>query len=177
MGFPKALLKFGGATFADHLIGLFREACEQLIVVLGHEAERVRRGIHAAADFATNPDPARGMLSSLQCGLAVAGPDIEAVFFTPVDMPLIQSATLAILTHRFNGSTTIIPEHAGRHGHPVLMSAKLIPEFLAADPHATDASSILHRRAIRYLNVDDPGVITNINTPEAYMHLMAEARA
>lgn len=177
MGFPKALLTLGDVTFADQLIGLFRDGCEQTILVIGYEAERVRRGIRETVDFAVNPSPARGMLSSLQCGLAEVRSQIEGVFFTPVDMPLIQPATLVRLIEGFSGGMTIVPEHAGRHGHPVLMPAKLIPEFLAADPNDSSASEILHRHPIRYLPVDDPGVITNINSPDAYMHLMAEARA
>ena len=44
--------------------------CDQTVVVLGHDSERIRAGIRADATFVVNPHPERGQLTSLQCGLA-----------------------------------------------------------------------------------------------------------
>ncbi len=93
MGTPKALLEFHGETFLDRLIRLFSEAGVAPIVVLGHHAEQIRSGIQRAADatFVVNPDPARGMLSSLQCGLEAIPEQTEAVMFLPVDHPNLEA--------------------------------------------------------------------------------------
>ncbi|HXF27317.1 MAG TPA: NTP transferase domain-containing protein, partial [Bryobacteraceae bacterium] len=64
MGTSKALLTVGGETFLDRLIGLLSVVCEPVIVVTGHDALQAKDGM-----FVTNPEPERGMLSSLQCGL------------------------------------------------------------------------------------------------------------
>ena len=71
MGTPKALLPLGGETFLDRLIRLFAAGRIAPIVVLGHHAAQIQSGIQrgAQATFVVNPDPERGMLSSLQCGL------------------------------------------------------------------------------------------------------------
>ena len=73
MGTPKALLRFQNETFLDRLIGVFSPVCDPVIVVVGLHADQIRAGIERADDvrFAVNPDPERGMLSSLQCGLAL----------------------------------------------------------------------------------------------------------
>ena len=71
MGTPKALLQLNDETFLDRLIRLFSEVCSPVIVVLGDQADQIRSGIRRGSEarFVVNPDPERGMLSSLQCGL------------------------------------------------------------------------------------------------------------
>ena len=70
MGTPKALLRFQNETFLDRLIRVFSAACDPIIVVVGEHADAIRSGIERGRDvlFAVNPDPDRGMLSSLQRG-------------------------------------------------------------------------------------------------------------
>src|SRR5262250_1941530 len=96
MGRPKPLLEIEGETFLDRLILRFTGICRPVIVVLGYAASRVRARIaHGElAEFVLNPEPERGMLSSLQCGLRNIPPEIEAVLFTPVDLPGIQRSTI-----------------------------------------------------------------------------------
>jgi molybdenum cofactor cytidylyltransferase len=103
MGTPKALLPLDGETFLDRLIRLFSEVAIQPIVVLGHQAAEIRSGIlrSAEATFVVNPDPERGMLSSLQCALRAIPQESEAVMFTPVDHPNLESSTLEkLIRHR-----------------------------------------------------------------------------
>jgi CTP:molybdopterin cytidylyltransferase MocA len=45
MGSPKALLRYRGQTFLDTLISLFAARCSPVIVVLGADADRIRRGL------------------------------------------------------------------------------------------------------------------------------------
>src|SRR5580700_4426144 len=94
MGTPKALLRFQNETFLDRLIRLFSAVCDPIVVVVGEHADPIRSGIERGRDvlFAVNPDPERGMLSSLQCGLAMVPPGAEAAMFLPVDHPDIELA-------------------------------------------------------------------------------------
>jgi molybdenum cofactor cytidylyltransferase len=94
MGRPKPLLELDGETFLDRLIGRFYGICAPIVVVLGYEADRIRAGIRNAGDveFVINPSPERGMLSSLQCGLASLPGDAAAVLFTPADLPSIRTS-------------------------------------------------------------------------------------
>ncbi len=136
MGRPKPLLPLDGETFLDRLIAAFSGICRPITVVLGHDADRIRAGIHRAADaeFVVNPDPDRGMLSSLQCGLAHLGGDVDAVLFTPADLPSIHSSTIAAVAG--SDAAIVIPRCGGRNGHPVRVSRAIADELLALPPGA-----------------------------------------
>ena len=70
MGQPKALLTFRGETFLWRLQRIFLPHCSPVVVVLGHDAALVRTALDPRVVEALNDDPERGMLSSLQVGLA-----------------------------------------------------------------------------------------------------------
>jgi molybdenum cofactor cytidylyltransferase len=174
MGSAKALLEFRGETFLDRLIRCFSAYCSSVIVVLGHEPEIIRAGVRSAgsAVFVLNPDYSRGQFSSMQCGLRAVPADADGILFTPVDHPNIEPATVAQLIAA--GAPITIPQYVGRHGHPVLFTRALIPEFLALGPDA-QARQVFHGHAseIRYLDVADPGILDDIDDPDAYHRLLA----
>jgi CTP:molybdopterin cytidylyltransferase MocA len=178
MGTPKALLRFEDETFLDRMIRLFAEALNPVIVVLGHQGEQIRAGLERAAQaaFVVNPDPERGMLSSLQCSLAAVPGDAEAVMFTPVDHPQLSGSTLEKLAAAFaeHRAPVTVPTYAGRHGHPVCIARPLIAELLAL-PTTAQASDVIHRYAQQtcYVAVDDAAVTTDIDDPAAYAGLLA----
>src|SRR5262249_36163049 len=121
MGTPKALLNWNGETFLDGMIRVFSEVASPVIVVLGNHAEQIRAGIQRGSDarFVINPDPERGMLSSLQIALETVPPEAEAVMFTPVDHPSLQSSTIEKLAARTEAPVTV-PTYHDAHGHPVV---------------------------------------------------------
>ena len=178
MGTAKALLRLNGETFLDGLIGLFSEVASPVVVVLGHQAEQIRSGVErgAAARFVVNPDPERGMLSSLQCGLEAVPPGAEAAMFTPVDHPNIEKATLEMLIGRFEAerAPVTIPMYRGEHGHPVLIARPLIAELLSLATSA-QASDVIHRyrTGTSYVEVNDSAVTTDIDDRAAYAELVA----
>jgi len=178
MGTPKALLLFQGETFLDRLIRVLSAACHPIIVVVGQHADQIRSGISSARDvlFAENPDPERGMLSSLQCGLMLVPAAAEAAMFLPVDHPNIQLSTIETLAARFcsDRAPVIVPTYAGEHGHPVCIARPLIAELLALPP-AAKASDVIHRHVARtvYVPVSDPAVVTDVDDPAAYANLLA----
>jgi molybdenum cofactor cytidylyltransferase len=178
MGSPKALLKMNGATFLDRLTKAFRAACDPLIVVLGYDAEHIRESIPADATVVLNPDPARGMFSSLQCGLRALPPNIEAVIFTPVDYPAVRADTIAGLARAFRQSQAPItrPRYRGERGHPVCISRGVMDELLEL-PVTAQARDVIHayRPRTKYVDVDDPGILADIDLPEDYQRLQAQA--
>ena len=180
MGKPKALLELGGETFLDRLIGVMGESCSPVIVVLGHEAQRIKSGLHQAgtAVFVINQDYARGQLSSLQCGLAAVPSEAEGVLFTLVDRPLVEPSTIARVLERFQdrqpAELLVVPRTGLQHGHPVCLARELIAEFLALPPEA-QARDVIHAHAgeTAYVDVDDSGILVDVNDPEDYQRLVA----
>jgi molybdenum cofactor cytidylyltransferase len=108
----------------------------------------------------------------MQCGLRAVPAEARGVIFSLVDHPAVQPSTLA----RLAASTAplAIPRLNGRRGHPVFFSRPLLAEFLALPPDAS-ARAVVERHAaeIDYVDVDDPGILQDIDDPEAYRRLVA----
>lgn len=178
MGRPKALLEFEGESFLDRQIRLYASLGAKVVCVLGHDPVPVARGLRRAADavLVLNPAPEAGQLSSLQCGLRAMCPDTEAFFFTPADSPGVRPETLAALLDAFDPEAAdfVQPQFSGRHGHPVLAAARTAAGFLALAPE-NSARTLIWRSRRRFVEVADPLVLADVDTPEAYQKL-AEGR-
>ncbi len=175
MGRPKALLEYRGETFLDRQISLYSSFGAKVICVLGYDAWGIARGLQRAAEavLVLNPAPERGQLSSLQCGLRALCPGTEAFFFTPADSPGVRRETLEAMLHalRAGDADVLQPEIDGRHGHPVLAAAKMA-EALLALPAGASARDAIRAARRRFLPVDDPFVLLDVDTPESYQRLV-----
>jgi CTP:molybdopterin cytidylyltransferase MocA len=174
MGSPKALLDYRGATFLDTLIGLFAERCSPVIVTLGAGAEEIRARAARLAQFVLNHDYARGQLSSMQCGLRAVPPEAEGVLFTLVDHPAVSANTIDALLAPLPAPGVLlrVPRYRGRRGHPIWFARELTPEFLAL-PESGAARDVVRRHAGRtaFLDLDDPGIVADIDDPADYRAL------
>lgn len=175
MGYPKALLRYKDETFLDVLTGLLAEYCSPVIVVLGSRAEEIRARARRPAEFVVNERFTHGMTTSLQCGLRAVPPAAEHVMFTLVDHPAVSQATVAALVA---GARPLlrVPRYRGRRGHPILFSRSLIAEFLAL-PESAAARDTVHSHAgeTDYLDLDDAGIVSDIDDLEAYRGLIGAA--
>lgn len=181
MGFPKALLTYRKETFLDTLCGLFAARCSPVIVVLGANAGQIRARSTHAATFVVNPDYLSGQTSSMQCGLRAVPPDAGGVLFTLVDHPAVASETIDALlggsllpdSPAARPSALLrVPRYQGQRGHPIWLSRELIPEFLAL-PLDGAARDVVRSHVLQteFLDVDDPGILADIDDPEAYRNL------
>lgn len=180
MGTPKALLDYRGETFVGRLVRVLGTSCNPVMVVLGYHADVIRRQVPAIAKVVVNPDPARGQLSSLQTGLAALPPEADGFAFIPVDSPAVAEDTVAKLArafeHRNPFTLFVIPRQAGKRGHPVIAARSIAAEFLALPPTA-EAREVVHAHVDRteYVDVDDSGIFTDVDDPEAYRRLKERA--
>lgn len=184
MGSPKALLDFHGETFLDRLIARFSEFSAPVIVVVGCEAERIRSGVSHPdrALFVENVDYRLGQLSSMKCGLRMIPHSADGVLFTLVDHPNVQSSTIAALLeqpatgNRQPATAIAIPRFQGRRGHPIFFGRELIAQFLALPPDSQAREVVnRYRESIRYVDVDDPGILDDVDDPAAYSRLLETA--
>jgi molybdenum cofactor cytidylyltransferase len=177
MGSPKALLEYRGELFLNRLIRVLGQVCDPVIAVLGYHSDVIRARAAGKVQFAFNPDPERGQLSSLQTGLAAVPGGVEGFLFTPVDSPAIEESTLSQLALRFRArkpeTQFVIPRYQGQRGHPVFASPKLLAEFLAL-PLTAQAKDIVHAHVPRteYVDVDDPGILADIDDRAAYQQFL-----
>jgi molybdenum cofactor cytidylyltransferase len=179
-GAPKALLPVGAETALGRIARLLEEAgVGRRRVVVGAGAEGIRRWIEGAGglglEIVEHPRWYEGRTSSVRAGLAELGD--EEVVLWPVDVPMVAPGTLPRLlraAERDALATWVLPVHAGRGGHPVLIkppARRLIDELGPDEP----LHHLLPRLGPQVLRVptDDPGVAVNVNTPEEYWRARA----
>jgi molybdenum cofactor cytidylyltransferase len=187
MGRDKALLPWppasGSGTLLSAAIKAFSHFNDLVLVVVGKNEAELTPIVDANAGFVTvNPDPDRGQFSSLQCGLQeVLNRGRDAAMITLVDKPPAKTSTLEKLRQEFDsamaaGKWAVVPEHGGKHGHPILIGREMIEVFLKAPATAT-AREIEHQHQshIQYVSVDDPDIALNLNTPEDYSALTSQS--
>lgn len=114
------------------------------------------------------PQAAEGMSASLRTAAAAASPEIDGVFVFLGDMPAIATETPVRLAAALDGPGRIVaPVHAGRRGHPVLFGGGWLPALktLTGDQGAR-AVIATAGSSLRLVEVDDPGVLLDIDRPE-----------
>jgi len=177
MGQPKALLTLDDRSFIRRILDtLAQSKVREAVVVVRPESDAVVREI-AASGFGravVNPDPARGQLSSLVIGLdAVDGPRVAAALVTLVDVPLVTTETVEALIARAAVSRAPIVRATYRnvHGHPVIFKRELFDALRRADP-AAGAKAVVRAHAVDDVEVDDPGVAQDVDTPDDYRRVL-----
>jgi len=177
MGKDKALLTHQGQTFLESIVAKLREAgVGRIAVVLGHHAEEIQRAVKLeSVEIVVNRDYQQGQTSSLQAGLrALESSNAEAVVLCPVDHPAFSPETVRRLIEAFgqNHLPAAIPTFQGQRGHPVLIGRELFGELLAL-PADRGANNVMrqHRDATAFIDVEDPGILLDIDDPEAYRQL------
>lgn len=184
MGFPKALLPYFAeeaegpeTTFLEHLLEVLnRSRADPIVVVLGHEAERIQSSLSPAswgrARPVENPRYREGMLTSILAGIeAIDDRNVEGALILPVDHPDVRSGTVDLLIGRFRDTPRpiILPVHQGRRGHPVLFSRGVFDEIRRA-PESVGARQVVwdHQGDLLEVEVQDPGIGRDVDTPGDY---------
>jgi molybdenum cofactor cytidylyltransferase len=174
----KALLPWHGRTFLDAWIESLKPVTDFVLVVTGTNTDFVRPVVDAAGAFLiVNQAPERGQFSSLQTGLQeVLNRGRDAAFITLVDRPPVQPETLRCLRRSFlqseSGVWAVVPEYAGKHGHPIVVGREMISAMLNA-PAASNAREVQHAHPqhISYVTVADRFTTEDVNTPEDYQRI------
>lgn len=179
MGEPKQLLRVGGRAVLELVLESVRGArVDEVVLVLGFAAEEIRRQIAPEllddVMVVVNPRFQGGMAGSLRVGLAALSADVDAALIVLGDQPLVRSATMERIVERYRGSETemVIPVHRGRRGNPVLLGQGVFAEAMALNGD-TGCRAIFakHAKGILEVDVDDPGILQDMDTREDYERL------
>ncbi|MDX1378606.1 MAG: NTP transferase domain-containing protein, partial [Anaerolineales bacterium] len=112
-----------------------------------------------------------GMLSSIQCGLQAMNSQAKSVLIGLGDQPQVQAGSVEMVCNAFYeaGSDIVVPSFQRRRGHPWLVARPLWDEILNMEPPRSLRDFLnAHHEKIEYINVDDPGVLADLDTPEDY---------
>ena len=178
MGQSKALLptRPGGPSFVRRLSAALLEGGVVDVLVVGRPDDGVLRteveSLGTGVRLVINAHAEAGQLSSVIAGLNAADrPGVHGVLITPVDVPFILPGTVRALLTTFASrqAPVVRATHLGRHGHPVIFGRGVFDELRRADP-ALGAKAVVqaHARDLIDLEVDDPGVLHDIDGPDDY---------
>lgn len=170
----KLLLDAGGRPVLVRVLEAFAEAdVPAVIVVTGAEREQVTdvaasvsgiRVVHNAAYRS-------GMASSIRCGVQAAPLETDGYMLCPGDLPLLCADTVRRLVHTFSERPKpciVRPTYREQPGHPVLFDRAFREELLDLQGDR-GAREVLqrHAHALTQVDVEDEGVLRDVDTPEA----------
>lgn len=177
MGEFKPMLPLGRDTILRRGVKtLLNAGCGPVAVVVGHRAAELRD--HLAdldVDCVYNPDYAQSdMFASVKLGLRRLAGRCEQLLFTPADVCLFGEKTARALME--SGKKLCRPCYGGQPGHPVLISASLIPAILAYEGGQGLAGALEALGCGCGLEVDVPEILMDADTPEQYRALLERDR-
>lgn len=179
MGRPKALLPWQGGTVGEFQVEqLLAGGVERVLLVLGHQAEAVRRVAFplARTTIVLNQDYATGKTSSVRAGLEAIPNHADAVLVLAVDQPrpagLIRRLRQA---HETSDALITVPSFGGRYGHPTIFSRELFPEMRNIREETLGLRAVRHRHRERTQVIETATRVPliDINTPEEYQDALA----
>ena len=179
MGRCKLLLPYRGSTILGTVAAAARRSgLEPLVLVLGHDAARIRERMDLEGLVVTlNPAFRQGQSTSLRAALERVPPTCQGAMFLLGDQPRITPDVIESLRREFTPRTDrlVIPTAQGRRGNPVIVHRALFPRIreLRGDAGARSLFGRYSRRT-RWVKLADDRLFWDVDTPEDYRRLMTE---
>ena len=177
MGRPKLLLPWGKTTVLGHLVELWKSLGARQIAIVGAagarflEAELDRLRV-SPADCIWNPNPSRGMFSSILCAARWNGWKDGLTHWAVVlgDQPHVSRKTLKRVLDfgEAHPSSICLPRQGGHRRHPVLLPRRAFRQL--GNSAARNFKSFLDRPPVKvsFCDVEDPSLAFDIDRPEDY---------
>jgi CTP:molybdopterin cytidylyltransferase MocA len=179
MGVFKAPVAGGRRQRPCRAVGLgVRERIHMISVVTGHRHQDVEAALYDCRAknirHIYNGKYAEGMFYSVKAGVRSLPGDIDGFFLLPADRCAVRPGTLEKLIAAFilsEGKSVIYPVYKGKRGHP-----PLIPYRYAEGVKSYDGGDGMKGYLSAYpcaeVEIDDPGILIDMDTPEDYATLL-----
>lgn len=159
---------------------LARARLDESIVVVGPDFRGVQDGVRAGgldARFVMNPDPERGMGSSIASGVGALDARVAAAVIALGDAPTLDVRAYQCVVDRYRAGdvSIVVPTYGGVRGHPVLFDRSVFHELQALSGD-TGARSVVEAEATRVAFVEMGLVMPiDIDTPADLARLRSGA--
>lgn len=164
----KPAFELGGVTVIERCVLGMAPYCSRISVVGGERFAQLEallpKSKYPAVELIYNPHYPEGMFTSVLTGFR----QVRAgrFFFLPGDYPLIAKTVYAALLH--HEGEIVIPTCQGLSGHPVLFATAAIRELIRFPHHYAHLRQFIASRQPQWVEVADPGILMDIDTPEDY---------
>jgi molybdenum cofactor cytidylyltransferase len=175
MGRPKLLLPWRNSSILGHLVRQWKDlgalqigvVCARSDALIHAELHRLKFPLNGRIE---NPDPGRGMFSSVQCAARWLGWNSALTHWAIVlgDQPHLRQQTLArvrglAVSSRAN---VVQPSHAGHRGHPIFIAKPAFSQLQYSA--AATLKQFLATYEVDLAECDDPGLDLDLDRPEDY---------
>jgi molybdenum cofactor cytidylyltransferase len=145
----------------------------EIVVVTGRDADQISKLIYGKKiQTIFNPEFTNGiMVTSLITGLRELQGKVDAALMVLGDQPQMKESTVnrVVEAWKLSPDSLCIPSYQMRRGHPWVIPARLWDGLFTLEPHQTMRDFIrMNEREIRYVLVDTPTILADLDTPEEY---------
>jgi molybdenum cofactor cytidylyltransferase len=169
MGADKLLAELAGKPVIAHVVDRIAAAgLPPPLIVIPPAGDAVRSALSGhAVSFVVADRHLEGLSQSLRAGVEAAPEHWRAAFICLGDMPLIPSALIRDMASEATADSIFVPRQDGVRGNPVLWGRSYFGRLAALHGDA-GAKRLFEAYAdrLRFFDTSDPGVRTDIDTPE-----------
>ncbi|WP_127501827.1 nucleotidyltransferase family protein [Actinoplanes solisilvae] len=174
-GMPKALVPYPDRLLVQRAADTLKEAgVDEIVVVLGAEAERVREVAPDLPPTVINEDWRSGLGSSLKVGLT-ALTSAESAVVLLVDMPGVTAEAVRRVVAHGTVDALVMGGYGKRRGHPVLLGRAHWAGVIETATGDSGARDYLRARDVRVVPVGDVADDLDLDLPELNPHSRARS--
>ena len=168
----KLLLLYKNQPIITHTVSNMLEFCEKVTIVTGFYEVDYTQHINSkkSVSIIHNEDHLDGMFTSVLKGVKEIENDC---FIIPGDYPLVKASTYQLLLN--SDGVVRVPTYKGIKGHPIFMQKTVIDQ-LKKEPVDSNLKAFRNKYLVSYIEVDDEGILQDIDTINDYQQLIAYER-
>ncbi len=180
MGRNKLLLNFKDKPLIARLVDtLLASKIDEVIVVLGHEIEKVRAELQGKpVRLVHNPDYREGLSTSVRTGVDAVSPDADGIMICLADQPLLEPADVNQIVAAFADAkkvnkSIVVPFFKGERGNPVILDASLRVAILGIVGDV-GCKGVIKRypEKVYALEMENDHVVRDVDDVKAYERLV-----
>jgi molybdenum cofactor cytidylyltransferase len=184
MGTSKALMVYNGLPFAVLIIKKLLSVCNEVIIVVGHEADKVilsiKKSLHEKENnhvhFILNDNYRAGMFSSLQCGLkSIINADWILYHF--VDQPSLPVSFYKEFVEQLPEEINWFqPSFNNKAGHPIFFERNAANIILKLSENSSLRDLCNDQRIIKQIwYCSYPEILQDVDTVEDFNNLNCDS--
>jgi len=167
----KLLAEWTDAPLVSHVVDtVFESVVSEVVVVVGHDAKRVRMAI---SDFGVtvvyNDEFAVGQATSVGRGIAAArNHRADAVVFALGDMPIVKAESIDVLVDAYRAGVgdALAAACDGARGNPVLFGRRHFEALADVTGDTGGREILLDDNGAMLVETGDPGVLVDVDSPD-----------
>jgi len=155
-----------------------RSKADEVIVILGWEAEKIRKALEAnPGRFVVNKDYEKGQSSAVKAGLKEVDETTQAILILPGDVAKIDMSSINLVIDEYarRKAPIIVAAHKSKPGHPILLDRQLFNEIEQIDEQSFGLKAVVekHEGAVRFVEAGSSNVLRDVDTPKDLKELVS----